>query len=120
ETCNAGVPGHPVRPIDFPCNQGGGQVCSFQGTCVQCNTSSQCPGSNTDCQTRTCSANTCGISFAPPGTPTSSQAPGDCHQNQCDGSGNIVNAVDNSDLPADDGNQCTSEACNSGVPSHPI
>lgn len=68
---------------------------------------------------RTCTAGVCGHSDVSAGTPTSTQLPGDCRQNQCDGSGNIVNVADNSDLPTDDGNQCTSEACVNGTPSHP-
>ena len=53
------------------------------------------------------------------GTPVANPIPGDCRADQCDGSGNIVaNAVDNSDLPADDGNQCTSDTCSGGSPMH--
>ena len=61
----------------------------------------------------------CGFSFTAAGSVTASQTPGDCHANQCDGAGNITAAVDNTDVPADDGNPCTGEVCIAGVPSHP-
>lgn len=118
EACTGGIPSHPIRPINFPCAQDGGVVCSANGTCVECNTTSQCPGTDTECQTRSCTGGACGFSFAPNGTPTGSQSPGDCHENRCDGAGGTVNAIDNADVPVD-GNQCTSDACNGGVPSNP-
>ena len=119
EVCNTGVPAHPPQPTDTPCNQGGGSFCNATGACVQCNAPAECPGSDTECQARTCSSNVCGVSTAPAGTPTSAQTPGDCHQNQCDGNGNTMSAIDNTDVPADDGNPCTAEVCNTGVPAHP-
>jgi lamin tail-like protein len=119
DVCVAGVPAHPAAPVDTACNQGGGSFCSAGGSCVQCNAGTQCAGTDTECHTRTCSGNTCGSNNAPAGTATSAQTVGDCQKNQCDGAGNNVNAADNTDLPADDGNQCTSEICTAGVPSHP-
>src|SRR6185436_9704121 len=73
----------------------------------------------TDCETRTCQGNACGLAFQPAGTLTSVQTPGDCQVNQCDGAGNIVQAPSNGDVPPDDGNQCTGEVCNNGSPAHP-
>jgi Bacterial Ig-like domain/Lamin Tail Domain len=119
DVCSNGAPAHPAKPIDTACNQNGGTLCSAVGTCVQCNAAAQCPGNDTECQARTCSSNTCGQSNAAAGTMTSAQSAGDCKINQCDGAGNIVSSVDNNDLPADDGAQCTSEICTAGVPSHP-
>jgi len=83
-----------------------------------CVTPASCPGVDTDCQTRTCINGVCGFSFQPAGTPTSSQIPGDCHRNECDGAGGIHPAVDNADLP-NDGQQCTDDVCIAGTPSHP-
>ncbi len=120
DICTNGAPAHPVRPVNSPCNQNGGAVCSASGQCVQCNTSSQCPGADTECQSRTCTANVCGLSFVSGGTPTPSQTPGDCQTRVCDGSGGFTTTVNNGDVPADDGNQCTGETCVNGVPSHPI
>ena len=119
EICTAGVPSHPAAAVNTACNQGGGSFCSAGGSCVQCNAAAQCAGTDTECRTRTCVAGACGLSFMPSGTATSSQASGDCQKNQCDGAGNIVGGADNTDLPADDGNACTSDTCLAGVPSHP-
>jgi hypothetical protein len=119
DVCAAGAPSHPEKPTNTACNQNGGSVCSAMGTCVACNAPTQCPGADTDCQTRSCTANTCGIAFQPAGTMTSVQTPGDCQVNQCDGAGNVRQAVANADVPADDGNQCTSDVCAAGAPSHP-
>jgi len=83
-----------------------------------CLTPASCPGVDTDCQSRTCTSGVCGFSFQPAGTPTSSQIPGDCHRNECDGAGGIIPVVDNADLPID-GQQCTDDVCVAGNPSHP-
>ncbi|MFO0588746.1 MAG: lamin tail domain-containing protein [Polyangiaceae bacterium] len=119
EICTAGVPSHPAKAVNTTCSQNGGSFCSAAGTCVECNAAAQCPGSDTDCQARTCNSNTCGVNNQPAGTPTSSQVAGDCKENQCNGSGGVVSANKDADLPADDGNQCTSEVCTAGVASHP-
>lgn len=119
DLCTNGVPSHPLVPTDTPCNQLGGSVCSATGQCVACNIATQCPGNDTDCQTRSCTGGMCGFTFAPPGTPTSSQTAGDCKVSQCNGSGGVTVGDDNGDLPADDGQQCTGEVCNGGTPQHP-
>jgi hypothetical protein len=116
-TCMGGVPSHTPAPTGTDC--GGGQQCDGAGLCVGCITANDCPGSDTECGVRTCNAGTCGFNFVAAGTPVSAQTAGDCHRNQCDGSGNVVSAVDDSDTPADDGNQCTLDLCVGGVPSHP-
>lgn len=101
------------------CSQNGGAVCDGSGNCVQCNTASDC-GTNTACRTYNCTNYTCGVSNTPAGYVVANPVPGDCRSDQCDGNGNITtNAVDNNDLPADDGNQCTSDTCVAGSPSHP-
>ena len=84
-----------------------------------CLTAGDCPGMDTDCQTRTCTASVCGFSFAPNGTTVMSQTAGDCMRNVCDGAGGVVPVVDDTDVPADDGNQCTSQACSMGSPIFP-
>jgi len=85
-----------------------------------CSMPSDCPPTGSECSTATCVAGQCGISFVSAGTATSSQTPGDCKQNQCDGAGGTTSAIDNADVPADDGNPCTNEVCTAGVPSHPV
>lgn len=85
--------------------------------CGECDAPTQCPGVDADCQIRTCTDHVCGVAFTPSGAPTSGQSPDDCRQNQCDGAGAIVSAVDDTDVPVD-GNQCTADVCSAGVPSH--
>jgi hypothetical protein len=119
QVCSSGVPTFPFLPVDTACMQNGGSVCSSSGTCVECNGTSQCPGSDTECQSRTCSSGTCGMSNVVAGVQTSSQVSGDCKVNQCDGNGNIVAVNSSTDVPADDGNQCTDQACNAGVATFP-
>jgi len=119
EVCTAGVPSHPANPINTACTQNGGAFCSATGACVACNAATQCAGTDTECHARTCTGNTCGTNNTAAGTPTTAQTIGDCQKSQCDGAGSTVSATDNSDLPADDGSQCTSEVCTAGVPSHP-
>jgi Divergent InlB B-repeat domain len=119
DICVSGVPSHPSSPQDTPCSQNGGTMCDGSGACVQCIKAWDCPGTDTECRTRTCAAGACGMSFTAGGTPCSTQVPGDCQKNVCDGAGNITSVADDTDVPADDGNQCTNETCVSGVPSHP-
>ncbi len=118
-TCVAGVPSHPNVGAGATCSQNGGTLCDGSGACVSCLTASDCPGSDTECSTRTCNAGACGVSFTAAGTPVAQQTAGDCQQNVCDGNGAVVSQALNSDLPADDGNQCTAAACVAGVPQHP-
>jgi hypothetical protein len=87
--------------------------------CAECNTPVQCPGTDSECHARTCNGNACGQSYSAAGTATSAQTSGDCQKTQCDGAGNTVSAADDDDAPADDGNQCTTDVCTAGVPSHP-
>src|SRR6266542_2520555 len=119
DICSSGVPSHPALS-GSTCDQSGGQVCSNSndGTCVACNQPSECPGQDTECQSRTCIAHVCGFNYTVDNSLTSAQTPGDCHKNVCDGSGNIVTRADNTDVPADDGNVCTAEVCTNGAPQH--
>ena len=118
DVCNNGVPSNPASPINTTCTQSGGTFCNGIGACVQCNSATECPGSDGECRQRTCLAYTCGFSYAPAGTVTAAQTAGDCQRRVCDGAGNIASIADNSDVPVD-GNQCTNDVCNTGVPSNP-
>ncbi|MFO0660896.1 MAG: proprotein convertase P-domain-containing protein [Polyangiaceae bacterium] len=120
EVCNSGVPSHPAKSAGSACSEGSGSLCNGTGSCVQCLIAATCPGSDTECQTRTCdSSGTCGVSFAAPGTPLAAQTAGDCQQLQCSGSGTIVSVAQNTDTPADDNNPCTTQACAAGMPVYP-
>ena len=82
--CMAGIPSNPNLLPGASC--GGGHVCDGFGNCLECLTAADCPGQDTQCQTRTCDFNgTCGFSYAPAGTV--------CNQNggvKCDGNGACV------------------------------
>ena len=119
QACNAGTPIFPAAPVNTACGPGLGSFCNATAACVTCNVGTQCPGTDTDCQVRTCNSNTCGFNFTSAGTPTSAQTPNDCQENQCNGSGSVVSVAKNTDVPADDGNQCTQQTCVAGAPSFP-
>ena len=114
DVCTQGIPSNP--PVQAGSSCGAGLVCNAMGTCLGCNTGADCPGSDTECQTRTCTSNTCGVSFTAAGTPTAAQTPGDCKQNECNGAGAIVANTHNADVP-NDTFQCTTDTCVQGVPT---
>jgi hypothetical protein len=90
------------------------------GGTVACASPSTCPGGpDTECQQKTCVNSFCGLTFTAANTPLSVQTAGDCRRNVCDGIGNVMSAIFESDTPADDGNACTDETCVNGIPSHP-
>jgi pectin methylesterase-like acyl-CoA thioesterase len=115
--CVGGIPTFtPVAP-GTAC--GAGRTCDANAHCIQCVTAADCPGQDTACQTRTCSADgVCGVSTLPPGTPIAAQVTGDCQVVQCDATGNAVPMVDDNDVPVD-GNVCTQDVCTNGAPSNP-
>ncbi len=113
--CTAGVPSNPALPQGTSC--GVGLVCNSMGACLGCNMATDCPGMDTECQSRTCTGGACGLAFQPAGTLTTMQLGGDCHVNQCNGAGAIVSVTDAND-PSTDGNQCTMDACVNGAPVH--
>jgi hypothetical protein len=122
DVCTSGVASNPALPAGTPCTDNGGTGCDGAGACVVggCSSASSCPGTDTACQARACTAGICGFTYTPAGTVVANPTPGDCKADVCDGGGNIiVGAIDNSDVPADDGNECTLEVCNAGMPAHP-
>lgn len=116
DRCAGGAPEHENVSDGTAC---GANLTCVNGACTGCATANDCPGADDDCKTRTCSAGKCGFSYAADGTPLAAQVAGDCKQSVCDGAGSSKSVNDDSDLPADDGSQCTSEVCTAGVPSHP-
>ena len=112
---NSEVPSHTMLPLNSSC--GGGNRCNATGQCVGCLDAATCPGADTVCQTRVCSAQgVCGFDFRAAGTQLTDPA-GDCKRQQCDGAGNAQTINDDNDLPADD-NPCTLDQCSSGTPVH--
>jgi hypothetical protein len=118
DACAAGVPSSANKAMYAPCAQSGGSICDGSGDCVSCIDATDCGGTSTTCHTITCLSGACGSHDAAPGTVVLSAA-GDCHQSQCDGAGNTSSVIDDTDVPADDGSDCTSEICTLGVASHP-
>ncbi|HET8539673.1 MAG TPA: Ig-like domain-containing protein [Anaeromyxobacter sp.] len=98
------------------CGGGGG---SDPGPRPECSAPTDCAGTDGDCQWRTCTAGTCGVAYADAGTVVSTQTVGDCRRVECNGTGGTTSVAQDTDLPADDGNQCTGETCSGGVPAHP-
>lgn len=118
-TCSTGVCGFSFATSGTACGENRGTVCNGSGACAGCQSAADCPGQDTECRTRTCTAGACGYSFAVKGTVVAAQTPGDCKHDECDGSGNVVRVIDDTDLPTD-GNPCTLAVCNGGVVSHPF
>jgi hypothetical protein len=66
--CMGGTPVCNPNPVGSACSNG---VCDGAGMCIpngMCTTANDCPGTDTDCQQRTCTAGLCGLNFAPVGT----------------------------------------------------
>lgn len=118
DLCANGLPANPPVPSGTTCSQGGGVVCNASNSRCECLAASTCPGQDTECQARSCTAGACGFTFTPAGTATAAQTSGDCQRNQCNGAGGLVSVADDTDLPVD-GNQCTSDLCTAGAPSNP-
>jgi hypothetical protein len=116
DECNDGEPINPPIAEGTPCAAG---VCNAEGQCVGCNSPDDCGGESTFCATVTCERQICGVALTEAGTPVPEQTDNDCQEVQCDGNGNEAPVADDADLPLDDGNPCTGEACSNGEPSHP-
>lgn len=119
DLCSGGVASNPPEPARTACAQYGGTLCDGAVACVQCLAAFDCPGSDSECSTRTCSAGVCGVTFAPHGTALAAQVAGDCKQVICDGVGGTTTVALATAVPPDDGNPCTSETCVGDIPSHP-
>ena len=89
---------------------------SSSGSTPECVVAADCPTPN-ECSTPTCESGTCGLKFVPAQTVVGNEPLNDCKQAICDGAGNKSFIANDGDLP-DDGNECTTDSCNAGVPSH--
>jgi cysteine-rich repeat protein len=85
------------------------------GAVAECMGPADCPGADTECQTRTCAGGQCGFSYAPTGTPIAAQTTGDCLLAVCDGQGAIVDQDADTDV-LDDADACTDDTCSAGMP----
>ena len=114
--CSAGDPTHTPVAIGTVC--GPQQTCNAAGSCIGCSTNADCPGPDTECQSRACMNGVCGFNYVPVKTPVGVQSAGDCKSSVCNGAGGIAVVADNNDLPSDD-NDCTDDVCSAGSPSNP-
>ena len=119
DTCSAGTPTHTMRGMGSECGDGT-LSCDASGQCVGCSTPDEC-GDDTFCAANTCTSGVCGRTFATLGSvaPTELQEPGDCQALICDGEGGLAPIVEDTDLPQDDGDECTTQACVDGAPMFP-
>jgi hypothetical protein len=115
EGCSMGAPTQSNTAAGVTCSQGG-VACDGNGACVACLNATMCPGQDTECKIRTCTANACTFSYAAANTPLSMQTPGDCQTAVCDGKGNVTSIPDDTDLPTN-GTTCDIAQCKLGVPS---
>jgi hypothetical protein len=119
DSCANGAPVHPPKTARTTCSAGGGSLCDGLGACVACLQASDC-GAATACRSFACASNQCETTLVTAGTKVANPVAGDCHSDQCDGKGALLaNAVDDTDVPADDGNPCTDDNCKNGAPQHP-
>jgi hypothetical protein len=116
-SCQAGLCVY--LPITQGIACGTGLQCDGAGRCLGCATAAECPGVDSECQTRTCVQGVCGLVVTKPGTRLAYQTPGDCHADICSAAGVPTQIVDDTDLPVDN-LACTRDVCAAGVPSHPF
>ncbi|MBL4687713.1 MAG: hypothetical protein JKY37_24165 [Nannocystaceae bacterium] len=120
DSCSRGTPDSTPAVVGFPCGADG--LCDGDGSCVECNSPSDCTDLpiDDDCRTRTCTAGVCGQDFVDQVTEVNAtrQTLGNCQLIVCDGAGDIESETDNSDVPFD-GLECTQDLCTAGAPSNP-
>ncbi len=115
DTCNAaGMTIHTLQAEGTVCTTNGGSKCNATGVCVQCLAVSDCPGTDDDCQQRTCIAGQCSKNFTPAELALPTQTAGDCHKTVCDGNGTSKDNVDDTDKP-NDNTLCTTDSCMNGT-----
>jgi hypothetical protein len=95
---------------------GGGDASTGVGGATPCAAASTCPGTDTECRTRTCTGGVCGFDFAADGKALTAQTAKDCLTAVCDGAGATKSNADTTDTP-DDANECTTDTCVGGIPT---
>jgi hypothetical protein len=86
-------------------------------TPVSCDSPADCPAPGTVCQTAACVGHQCGFVAVPSAVPPENR-PGDCKKLVCNQNGAEVAIDDPAD--DDDGNICTSDACQGGAVIHTV
>lgn len=119
DACTNGGPVHDPLPEGSPCMIGTvtGE-CSNDGDClIECSDAMPCPDAD-PCLTPSCVDQFC--EYAPvtgePVTPVPDTEDGDCKRPFC-AAGVLDATPDDSDLPPDDGLECTASVCTNGTPS---
>ncbi len=120
DVCDGGSGENSALAIGTPCGQNGSLQCDGLGQCGGCTVDEQCSNGGNFCVIAICEANlNCGTMPKPAGTelPLAAQVPQDCRRQICDGFGYVVEAFDTQD-GKDDGNDCTDDMCNAGMPMY--
>lgn len=115
--CSMGTPSTPDLPEGTACGVMN-TICDGMGNCVGCTMDAHC-GPPTECNAPTCVAMTCTDNFVAEGTQIMAQTANDCVVTECDGMGGLRQVPDAMDLPLDDDNPCTEQACDVGMPIFP-
>ena len=113
DLCTNGTPTNPPLPAQSPC--GNGLECDGSGNCTGCNAPEDC-GRVPLCANWKCSSSVCEAEYLDGGTPANHQNPGDCSVLKCDGNGNAVPEIDETDKPPDPTpGDCVAPACQNGT-----
>lgn len=115
DACIDGTPVAAPRPYGSSCGAEQLGQCNGSGECVECLSDADC-GAPTECAAPHCVEGACQSGAKPAGAVLTIQTPGDCTRRVCDGAGHAIDEADDADVP-DDGNDCTDDLCQSGVPS---
>lgn len=121
DVCEGGIAKNSVAAMGTPCGPSGKLQCNASGQCAGCTNDSECSNGGNFCVIAVCDSNkTCATIPKSAGTalPLEAQVPQDCRRQICDGTGHLVEAFDSKD-GQDDGNDCTDDLCNGGMPMYP-
>ncbi|WP_437798509.1 hypothetical protein [Sorangium sp. So ce693] len=98
----------------------GGEGGQGGGPAPECRSFLDCPGPDGPCGWRACHDGVCRLEgIAPEGTLLEEQTPGDCLVQRCDGRGGKQAMPAPADI-ADDGDDCTADACGPAGPTHEL
>lgn len=113
DLCTNGTATNPPLPPQSPC--GDMLECDGNGNCTGCTMAEQC-GEPPLCADWKCQESICQAENLPQGTNAKHQMPGDCTVLKCDGNGNAVPEIDDTDKPADPTpGDCVALGCDNGT-----
>jgi hypothetical protein len=95
----------------------GASTATSSSSGTPCTVAEDCPDPGSPCKTRVCNNSVCEVQNAPPNTPVKDPKPGDCHGLVCDTAGGTIEVENSKDVP-DDGEFCTFDSCELGLPAH--